>query len=357
MDIYEQINSIEKEIRETPYHKATEQHIGKLRARLSRLKDKMTEESLRKGGGGGGGYAVKKAGDATIVLVGPPSTGKSTLLNKLTNAQSKVAAYAFTTLTVIPGMMEYKSAQIQILDVPGLIKGAEEGKGRGREVLSVVRGCDLLVIMTDPQNLDAFESITSALYKNGIRINQTKPEVIVEKKVSGGFTIHSNIKQDFSKETIKDIVSELGLKNAVITLKEKLDFEGLIDAFSHNRVYIPAIYVLNKSDTLSSKVSTSVSPIQISAQKGTGLSEFKEKIWEELKFLNVYLVRPDEEPSFNNPIVMKNGQVLYDVAQKLGSDFAEGKTGARIWGPSAKFPGQEVSLSTKVADGVQVRFV
>ena len=82
-DIDTQIENIEKEIRETPYHKGTEHHIGKLRARLSKLRERLIESSTKKGGGGGGGYAVKKQGNATIILIGPPSSGKSTLINNL----------------------------------------------------------------------------------------------------------------------------------------------------------------------------------------------------------------------------------------------------------------------------------
>ena len=65
--------------------------------------------------------------------------GKSTFLSKITKTKSEVAAYSFTTLTAIPGVLEYGGAEIQILDLPGIIEGASEGKGRGRQVISAAK--------------------------------------------------------------------------------------------------------------------------------------------------------------------------------------------------------------------------
>lgn len=357
-DTAEQIAQIEKEIRETPYHKGTALHISKLRGRLARLKDRQIESSGKKGGGVG--YAVKKQGDATVVLVGPPSAGKSTLLNKLTNAQSKVAPYAFTTVSVIPGMMKYKDAYIQILDVPGLIEGAEEGKGRGREVLSVVRGADLILIMTDIERPRFLKRIEEVLYRNAVRINDTPPNVAIEKKLKGGIIVHSNFKQDFPREAVGEIANEMGIKNVEITIKEKLPIEKLIDAFSTNRAYIPAIFIINKVDLATTRINELIhynKPLLVSAEKGIGHAELRKLIWESLGFVRIYLVKPDEEPNLKDPIVVHRGNSLSDVAQKIGEDFAEGKKLAKIWGTGAKFPGQEVSLKTRVQEGMQVRFL
>ena len=116
----DEIRAIEEEISSTPYNKATSKHIGRLKAKLAKLKDDAVQRAL-KAGGGGEGFSVKKSGDATAVLVGFPSTGKSTLLNVLTGTESEVASYAFTTVTVIPGALEHRGAKIQVLDIPGLI--------------------------------------------------------------------------------------------------------------------------------------------------------------------------------------------------------------------------------------------
>lgn len=368
-DIQKRIGEIEKEIRETPYHKATEHHIGKLRAKLAKLKDQFAERRSKKGGGGppAGGFAVKQQGDATVVLVGFPSVGKSTLLNKLTNARSRVAPYEFTTVTVIPGMMEYKGAKLQILDVPGLIEGAASGRGRGREVLSVIRGADILLLLAQAGSQEEeFEKIEAELYKNSVRINKSAPRILVKRTDRGGIEVRSAIKQDFSLETVAEIAKEFGFNNAEIRLDEQLSLDEVIDVFAENRVYPPALCVINKIDLLPDKNrlnyhlikrENSRNVIEISAEKEIGLEGLKEAIWEKLKLVRVYLRRPGKDADYKTPMIMRQGGTLSDALLKVGSDFAQNKTSAKIWGPGAKYPGQEVSLSAPVQDEIEVMFV
>ena len=284
VDIAQQIKDIEEVLRKTPHHKATNGFIGAMRAKIARLKDREVE-STSKSSGGGGGYSVKKQGDATIVLVGPPSAGKSTLINLLTNAESKVAAYSFTTVSVIPGMLKFREAYIQILDVPGLIEGASIGKGRGKEVLSVARGADLLVLMTDPQRLKFLDKLLAELETAGIRINKNRPDIRVEKEISGGLSIISNIKQDFDLDDVKQISFEFGVKNGRIVLKEKVTFDQIIDTFSKRIVYKSAIFVVNKSDTYKGKRYDDL--IYISANHETGIEDIKDIIWKKLKLVTI----------------------------------------------------------------------
>jgi hypothetical protein len=356
--IDQQIEAIQEVLRKTPHHKATNGFIGAMRAKIARLKDKEIDMSGKSGGGGGASFSVKKQGDATVVLVGPPSAGKSTLINQMTNAESKVAPYAFTTVTVVPGMLKYKEAYIQILDIPGLIEGAKEGKGKGKEVLSVARNADLLIVMTDVERVDLMGKMVAELEGAGIRINQEKPKVLIEKKHEGGLEIFSNIKQIIDKETIKEIAREYGIKSGNITLKEKISYNRLFDAFSDNRVYVPTLFVINKVDTEPNyKNMIEGEFVGISAEKGEGIDNLINEVWKSLKFVTVFLVKPDEETAKGNPIIMKSGETLKDVALKIGPDFAAGKKLVKIWGPGAKFPGQEVSFETEVLDGMSISFI
>ena len=126
---------------------ATEYHLGQLKAKLAKLRTELQAPS--KSGPGGEGFEVQKYGDGRVALIGFPSVGKSTLLTQLTGTTSEVAAYEFTTLTCIPGVIHYNDAKIQLLDLPGIIEGAAEGKGRGRQVIAVCKSADLLLMVLD----------------------------------------------------------------------------------------------------------------------------------------------------------------------------------------------------------------
>lgn len=353
--IEERIKLIEEEIRKTPYHKGTEHHIGKLRAKIARLKDEQLSKST--GGGGGGGFAIGKTGDASIVLVGFPSVGKSTLINKLTNAQSKVGAYDFTTLNVVPGMMEHNGAKIQIFDIPGIISGAASGKGRGKEIISVVRTANLIVIIVDPKNIDRVEEIKRELSEAGIRLDINKPKITISKSFTGGVNINSNLKLPFSLQTIKEVAKEFRLVNGEITIKESVSLDQLIDSFLDSRVYIPSITVLNKVDLVSpSAKRKDIFDLEISAEKNIGLEELKNKIWAKLGLARIYLKRKDSPPDMENPLIIQTGENLQDIVGRISICNKETFKYARIFGPGSKFPNQEVPLSFLPQDGTIVEF-
>jgi len=149
LGIPEKIKAIQDEMAKTQINKATEKHLGLLKAKIAKLKREQEDDVTKKSGMKQDGFDVRRSGDATVVFIGLPSVGKSTLLNKMTGANSTIGAFQFTTLTVVPGMMEYRGAKIQVLDLPGIIKGASTGKGLGKRILSVARTADLVLLVLD----------------------------------------------------------------------------------------------------------------------------------------------------------------------------------------------------------------
>lgn len=189
MGILERIRDIEAEMAKTQKNKATEYHLGLLKAKLSKLRSELISESS-KSGAAGSGFEVNKTGDARVALIGFPSVGKSTLLSTLTETKSQAASYEFTTLTCIPGIIEYNDAKIQLLDLPGIIEGAAKGKGRGKQVIAVARTADLVLMMVDASKAELqVNLLTQELHSVGIRLNQQPPDVVVRRKKTGGIAV------------------------------------------------------------------------------------------------------------------------------------------------------------------------
>jgi small GTP-binding protein len=356
----DQIVELEAELEKTPYNKATSKHIGRIKAKIAKLRDEAVTRAM-KAGGGGEGYSVKKSGDATAVLVGFPSTGKSTLLNKLTGTESAVGAYAFTTLTVVPGALEHKGAKIQLLDIPGLIAGAAMGKGRGKEVIGVVRGADIIIILVDVFNEKHVDVLLKELYDAGIRINVPRPDITIKKSSHGGIRLNAVGTLDLDIEEVRSILSESKMMNADILIRGNATQDDLIDAVQGNRVYIPAFIAVNKVDLVDKETYLEIEhdikgrfgqpPMMISAHSGYHMEELKDAIYDCLGFIRVYLKPQNGEADLEEPLIIRKGSSVQDVCTKLHREFVQKFRYARIWGRSVKHPGQRVGLPHKLIDG------
>jgi len=350
----ETIEDIEEEIRKMPYHKGTEHHIGKLKAKLAKLRNEM-QEKTGSGGGGASGFAAKKQGDATVVFVGMPSVGKSTLLNELTSAESKIGSYPFTTLTVIPGTLKYNHAYIQIFDVPGLIEGASRGKGGGKQILSVVRVADLLVLIASAKDPSSFKIMEKELHKAGVRINQVRPNVSVDKRVRGGIEISGT--PGLSKKIIKDLASEFRIMNARIAFNQRVTQDQLIDAFIGSRVYVPCFRVISKSDLVSQKERNILEKkypdaLLISSLENINIEKLKQELFDSIGLIRIFLGKDSIEP-----MICRKGISVNKVAEKISQALAEEIKGCRIIGPSALFDNQQVGLKHELQDGDRMMFM
>ena len=89
--------------------------------------------------------AVRREGAAQVALVGPPNVGKSSLLQALSEIQIRTGDYAFTTLRPVPALTRIGGVLVQLVEIPGLIEGANEDRGGGRALLGVLRSADAIV--------------------------------------------------------------------------------------------------------------------------------------------------------------------------------------------------------------------
>jgi GTP-binding protein len=143
---------------------------------------------------------------ADVGLVGLPNAGKSTFLNRVTNASAKVGAYPFTTLHPQLGVVRHKGREFVVADIPGLIEGAAEGAGVGDRFLGHVERCKVLLHLVDANGEDVgadYRIVRDELESYGAGLS-AKPEVIALNKVD-----------TLDNELIEALAAELGAEAGI----------------------------------------------------------------------------------------------------------------------------------------------
>lgn len=220
-----------------------------------------------------------------------------------------MASFEFTTLTCIPGVLQYKGSKIQVLDLPGIIEGAAHGAGRGKEVIAVARSADAILIVLDAgkEGLQKHREILEReLETVGIRLNQQRPDVTVTKrKTGGGVRFASTVPQTQlgpePEKVVTQILREYKISSADVLARQDISVDELVDVVAGNREYKPCLYLYNKIDTvtieevdqLARMPHSIVGSVAMGYNIGGPLDDdlIKQKLWQYLGLTRVYTKR------------------------------------------------------------------
>jgi hypothetical protein len=279
-----------------PKHKGTEKMRADIKRKIARLGD---AEIRAKKGHSSGHDNIPKEGAGQAVLVGPPNSGKSSLVAALTNAKPEVAEYPFSTLVPIPGMMKFEDVGIQLVDLPPLSDEYTEPW-----VYNLIRAADIVVLVLPLDEIDLLEEYLGDLRR---MLSERHLELATEKAAG--------------EERVRILPTRIALTKAdalpgAAELLAELPFPGVV---------------------------TSVA-------SGEGLDDFRRMIFDALHVLRVYTKLPGKKPDLEEPYTLPVGATVLDAVRTVHRDFAEHLKYVRVWG-SGRFDGQQVPSDHRLADG------
>ena len=298
----EKLQALELMMAHIPKHKGTEKMQADIKRRISKIK----KGEGKKSGKQTFSYHVDKQGASQVIIIGPPNSGKSSLINTVSNANLAVGEYPFTTRIMQPAMMPFENLQIQLVDTPAFHPDYYE-----RWVLGLIRVADVALLMLDMGNPDLLDQMESTI------------KIIKDGRVE--------LVRDFPPEDD----AEYGVcKKKTLLVANKMDLPQAQDHLEILREFFPHRYTV----------------IPVSAKTGEGIEDFKRIVFENLGIIRVYTKAPGKKPDHNNPFILRSKQTVADLAVNIHKDLANNMKFARIWG-KGYYDGQAVDKHQILKDG------
>jgi uncharacterized protein len=300
--VSEKLKYLEEMLAIMPKHKGTDKLKADLRRRIAQLKDMGT---ARKGPGRRTPvYLVEQEGVGQVILLGPPNTGKSSLLAALTKAQPVIADYPYTTRIPLAGMMRYENVQVQLVDSPPL----------GEEYLEpwfpdLLRRADAFaVVLAPPEDPSVqLESLKATLARFHLGLADGD---------------HS-----YSPRPGLEVRRTLIIFNKLDLLPDPEERELYLEILGEDFPVRP-----------------------VSALTGESLPELRAALFEFLDLVRVYTRAPGKAANFKSPFVVPARTTLVELADRIHHDLGKNFKFARVWGQDT-FEGQRVQRDYTLREG------
>ncbi len=359
----EKIKILQEFLSAVPKHKGNERLRAQVKRKIAVLKLERTEQEQRKAGKGGVGWFIQKEGAAQVVLIGQTKVGRSSLLSALTNANPTIAEHKFTTARPVPGIMRFEDLQIQLVEAPALVEGAADGVAWGLQTLGLARNADGIVIVLDlsenPQS--QLEMVLAELESARISPRKVSSHIWVT-RLKGGSGIQIMVSGhliDCDIGDIEKLLREYGLINATIRISGDARLNDIEDALLESTaVYKPTIVVANKSDLPQARRNleelrravADLPLIPVSCTTGENLHRIGDTVFKALGIVRVYTKEPNEQTHSTEPFVLHTGSTVAELAKRIHTELHENFRFARIWGSTAKYPGEKVGRGHVLGD-------
>ena len=287
-----------------PKHKGTEKMRADIKRRISKLREK--EKQSGKKGKRFDEFHVEKQGAGQVVLLGPPNSGRSTLLSRLTSAEPQIADYPYTTRSPMPGMMEFEDVSIQLVDTPPMFGEHTEGG-----VISLARNSDSIALTLDASDntlLDQIEEMRQATAKS---------RTVLAGARSPGTDLTPG-----------------AVARPTLIVANKIDLAGA----DGNLIVLEEFYAAE------------FDICRVSALTGGGLEDLRRALFDSLRIIRVYTKIPGKPPDLAKPFTLKRGSTLMDFAGAIHKDFVHKLRFARAWGKH-HLDGAQIGREHMLEDG------
>ena len=328
----EKIKALQEFLSAVPKHKGTENLVYWAKRRLAELREEAELERRKTTSLGKGlQFFIVKEGAGQIVLIGNNEL-KNKLMRTLTNVKTDPKDLP------IPGMMQYKDVKIQLVNPPPIIFEAKALVGK---IIGLVKNADSLLIVV--RNKEEFVNIKNFLENNGVYLKKPRGKVIIDRSRYGKEGIRIVVLGKLigtNENEIRNYLESFGIKSALVKIIGEVSLDDI-----EKEVFETAIYKVG--------VIATVEPFELPEFPVVSIDDIerlKEEMFKSLDIIRVYTKEPGEKPT-SEPLTVKRGTTVIEVARKLHNELAENFKYARVWGKSVKFPGQKVGPDYVLEDG------